>query len=111
MDEFLLVFRRDFKSRENQPSPEQLQEHFQKWHAWYDKMTAEDRIVLRRRWDGEGLVVNAQKTVLNGPYAEIKETIGGAVIIRAASYEEAAEIAQEVPILEFGGNVEIRKAL
>lgn len=111
MDEFLLVFRRDFKNKEIQPSPEQLQAHFEKWHAWYDKMTAEDRIVLRRRWDGEGLVVNAQKTVLNGPYAEIKETIGGAVIIRATDYEEAAELAKAVPILEFGGNVEIRKAL
>ena len=111
MDEFLLVFRRDFQNRENQPSPEQLQEHFQKWHAWYDKMASEDRIVLQRRWDGEVLVVNAQKTVLNGPYAEIKEAIGGAVIIRAANYEEAAEFAKAVPILEFGGNVEIRKAL
>lgn len=111
MDEFLLVFRADFTNKENQPSPEQLQAHFEKWHAWYDKMNAEDRIVVRRRWDREGLVVNAQKTVLNGPYAEIKETIGGAVIIRATDYDEAAELAKTVPILEFGGNVEIRKAL
>ncbi|MCF0074062.1 YciI family protein [Dyadobacter sp. CY261] len=111
MDEFLLVFRRDFQSRENQPSPEQLQEHFQKWYAWYEKMAGEDRIVLRRKWDGEGLVVDRQKTVLNGPYAEIKESIGGMVIIKAADYLEAAEIAKEVPILEFGGTVEIRKAL
>ena len=29
MDEFLLVFRRDFKNKEIQPSPEQLQEHFE----------------------------------------------------------------------------------
>ncbi|WP_353718402.1 YciI family protein [Dyadobacter sp. 676] len=111
MDEFLLVFRRDFQNRENLPSPEQLQEHFQKWHAWYDKLAAEDRIVLRRRWDGEGLVVNAQSTVLNGPYAEIKESIGGAVVIRAAGYDEAVELAKAAPILEIGGNVEIRKAL
>jgi hypothetical protein len=110
MDEFLLVFRHDIRSRKDQPSPEQLQENFQQWHAWYDKMAADDRIVLRRKWDGEGLVVDAQKTVLNGPYAEIKETIGGLVIIRATDYEEAAEIAKTVPILKLGGNVEIRKA-
>ncbi|GGN04104.1 hypothetical protein GCM10010967_43740 [Dyadobacter beijingensis] len=111
MDEFLLVFRRDFTDRENQPSPDELQEHFKKWHTWYEKMAAEDRIVLRRKWDWEGLVVDSRKTVLNGPYAEIKESIGGMVIIRAASYEEAAEIALGVPVLEVGGNVEIRKAL
>lgn len=110
MDEFLLVFRRDFQSKEDQPSPEQLQQHFQKWQAWFEKLAAEDRIVLRRKWDSEGLVVDHRKTVLNGPYAEIKESIGGLVIIRATGYEEAAEIARDVPILEFGGNVEIRKA-
>jgi len=111
MDEFLLVFRRDFQTQENQPSPEQLQEHLKNWLAWFDKLAAEDRVVMRRRWDGEGLVVDHQKTVLNGPYAEIKESIGGMVVIRAASYEEAAEIAKGVPVLDFGGNVEIRKAL
>jgi hypothetical protein len=58
----------------------------------------------------KGKVVKANKSVTNGPYVEIKESIGGMAIIKANSYEEAAEIAQGCPILEFGGNVEIRKA-
>ncbi|MGX7835749.1 YciI family protein, partial [Campylobacter fetus subsp. venerealis] len=49
--------------------------------------------------------------VLNGPYVEIKEAIGGMIFIKASSYEEAAEIARGCPVLTLGGNVEIRKAV
>jgi hypothetical protein len=49
--------------------------------------------------------------VINGPYAEIKEAIGGMIFVKAADYDEAAEIAKGCPILEAGGNVEIRRAV
>nr|WP_295922023.1 YciI family protein [uncultured Dyadobacter sp.] len=112
MDEFLLIFRRDYKTKDVQPSPGQLQEHLQKWQLWYGKLAEEDRLVRpQTRWDAEGRVVDHHKTVLNGPYAEIKESIGGVTIIRAASYEEATEIASASPILDLGGTVEIRKAM
>ncbi|MNY83060.1 YCII-related domain protein [compost metagenome] len=55
-------------------------------------------------------MVKSDKHVINGPFVEIKESIGGLVIIKAESYEDAVEIAQGCPILEFGGNVEIRMA-
>ena len=49
--------------------------------------------------------------VTNGPYAEIKEILGGLSIIRAESMEEAAEIAKNCPILSVGGNVEVREII
>jgi hypothetical protein len=55
--------------------------------------------------------VRADKNVINGPYVEIKESIGGMIFVSAADYEEATEIAKGCPILEVGGNVEIRKAV
>lgn len=112
MDEFLLIFRRDHQTKDAQLSPEQLQEHFRKWQAWYKGLADEDRLARpQTRWDAEGRVVDHHKTVLNGPYAEIKESIGGVAIIRAASYEEAVEIAKASPILDLRGTVEIRKAM
>lgn len=112
MNEFLLIFRRDFKTKEEQPSPEQLQQHLKQWQEWFAALTAQDRLARHlQRWDGEGRVLKSTKTVINGPYAEIKESIGGMVIIKAESYDEAVEIAKGSPILSLGGNVEIRMGL
>jgi hypothetical protein len=110
MNDFLLIFRRDFQTAELQPSSAQLKEHHQQWDAWFKKLVAEDKLATPlRRWDNDGRVLKADKTVTDGPFAEIKERIGGMILIRAASYEEAVEIAKGSPILQLGGTVEIRK--
>ena len=112
MDEFLLIFRRDYKTKEGQLSPDQLQEQMKDWLNWFKTLTAEDRLARPpQRWDGEGVLIDKNKTVTNGPYAEIKEAIGGLIIIKAIDYDEAAAIAKGCPILALGGNVEIRMAI
>lgn len=111
MDEFLLIFRRDFTTKEAQPSPEQMQSSIKQWQDWLGGIAAQDKLARPlQRWDAEGRVVKHNKTVINGPYAEIKEAIGGLIVIKAADYDEAAEIAKDCPILLWGGNVEIRMA-
>jgi len=112
MNEFLLIFRRDFSTKEDQPSPEQLQNLLKPWQDWFGGIAAQDKLARPlQRWDGKGKIVKSGKVVMDGPYAEIKESIGGMIIIRAADYEEAAEIAKGCPILGLGGNVEIRMAV
>ncbi|WP_217601632.1 YciI family protein [Chitinophaga sp. GbtcB8] len=111
MNEFLLIFRRDFTNKEAQPSPDELQESLKLWQNWFGGIAAQDKLARPlQRWDGKGKVVTPNKVVTNGPYVEIKESIGGLVIIKAADYEEACEIAKGCPILLLGGNVEVRKA-
>ncbi|MGA9650572.1 YciI family protein [Pedobacter sp.] len=112
MDEFLLIFRRAFKSPADQPSPDQLQDSIKQWQDWFGSIAAQDKLVRPlQRWDIDGMVVDTNKNAINGPYAEIKESIGGLILIRAVNYEEAVEIAKGCPILALGGNVEIRKAV
>ncbi len=112
MDDFLLIFRRDFQTAELQPSAAQLKAHLQQWQDWYTDLAAQDRLARPlQRWDSDGRVLKADKTVLDGPYAEVKESIGGLILIKAASYEEALEIAQGSPILSLSGTVEIRKGM
>jgi len=109
MKEFLFLFRRDFNTRENQPTPEELKMHLDHWQEWFGRL-AEQGILARppQQWDGQGRIVSQGKSVVNGPYAEIKESIGGMIIIKAADYEAAEKIAMGCPILELGGTVEIR---
>lgn len=110
MNEFLLIFRRDFLNKENQPSPDELQNHLQHWQEWFGSLKEHNRLAAPlKRWDGKGLVVN-RKGATNGPFVEIKESIGGMIFINALDYDDAASVAVGCPILELGGNVEIRMA-
>jgi hypothetical protein len=112
MKEFLFLFRRDFKTAENQPGPKQLKEHLEHWQTWFDQLSKQG-ILARpiQRWDGAGKIIERGKSTTNGPFAEIKESIGGMIIIRAKDYTEAEKIAQGCPIFEFNGSVEIRMGL
>jgi hypothetical protein len=111
MDEFVLIFRRDFTSKEAQPAPDEMQIHLSKWQSWFANLTAQNKLSRPlQRWDREGKIVKRNSQVISGPYAEIKESIGGMIFVNAANYDDAATIASECPILDLGGNVEIRKA-
>ena len=51
-----------------------------------------------------------KNVVTDGPFGEIKETIGGSIIVKAESMEEAVEFAKGSPVLQGEGNsVEVRK--
>ena len=105
-----MIFRRDFTTPDVQPSPEQLQSMMKYWQEWMGGIAAQNKIVDRgNRLDDEGRVLKAGGVVINGPYVEIKEAIGGYIIIRASSLNEATEIAKGCPILKIGGNVEVRE--
>jgi hypothetical protein len=109
MEEFLLVFRSDYANKVPQQSPEQLQSMMKPWQDWIGSLAAQNKLVSSgNRLASEGRVVKPQNIITNGPYVEIKEAIGGYIIIRASSLDEAAKLSKSCPILSIGGNVEIR---
>lgn len=110
--EFILLFRRDIKTKQPQPSPEQMQESMKHWQDWMGGIAAQNKMVSTgNRLNSEGKVVLPNNIVTDGPYAEIKEALGGYIIIKAKDFEEAAEMAKGCPIIQLGGNVEIRKTV
>ncbi len=52
---------------------------------------------------------NEQLRVVDGPYAEAKEVMGGYFIVQAANYDEAVKVAQSCPHLKYGGRIELRE--
>jgi len=110
MSEFLLVFRRDYKTKEIQPTPEKLQEHLAHWQVFFTSI--KDKVAKPiQRFDPMGKIVMGSGSLTDGPYAEVSQSIGGLIIINAADYNEAVVIAQACPVLELGGTVEIRQAV
>jgi hypothetical protein len=109
MKEFLLIFRRDFITKEEQPSPEQIQKMMKPWQDWMGGLAAQNKLASSgNRLASDGRVVKSDKIVTDGPYVEIKEAIGGYIVVKAIDLDEAAELAKGCPVLTIGGNVEIR---
>lgn len=105
----MLLFRHE--NATGKVSPEQMQEWMKQQMAWVEGIAAQNKFV-----SGTGLlfddakVVHHNKVVTNGPFGDIKETLGGYVIVKAESAAEAAELAKGTPILMGPGNtVEIRE--
>ena len=109
MKQFLLVFRADYSVMPKR-SPEEAQANTQKWMSWIAGIAAQNKLQDRgNRLATSGRVLGPHGSLTDGPYAEIKESIMGYSIIRASSYEEAAELAGGCPVFSSGGNVEIRE--
>lgn len=76
------------------PSPAEMQEMYAKFSAWQEKFT--ENLVDMGGKLGTGKLV-AGETPTDGPFVEIKELVGGYMIVSAKSLEEAIEIARECP--------------
>jgi hypothetical protein len=108
MNEYLLIIHRDLISREVAPSPQQMQDVIKPFQEWIGGIAAQNKLVAPpKRLDTSGRVVK-QTLVTDGPYAEVKESVGGLIVIRAKDYDEATEIAKGCPILKWGATVEVR---
>ena len=109
MNEYALIMRHEDGSKI--ASPEQMQIWMKQTMDWIGGITAQNKFV-----GGTGLlfdgakVVHHSKVVTNGPFGDIKETIGGFITVKADSVEEAIEFAKGCPVLQGEGNtMEVRK--
>lgn len=109
MNEFVLVFHKDHRVSEIPASEEEIQMDLKDWHDWFRSLAAQDKLAIPVQfWDPQGKVLKPGNVVSEGPYSEIGKSIEGLIIVKAADYIEAKEIANECPVLELGGTVEIR---
>lgn len=112
MEEYALIMRHEDGAKI--ASPEQIQQWMKQTMDWIGGIAAQNKFV-----SGTGLPFDnarvittkgGQPVVTNGPYGDIKETIGGFIVVRAESVEEAVGFAKDCPVLQGEGNsMEVRK--
>ena len=109
MEEYALIMRHE--DGQKIASPEQMQIWMKQTMDWIGGIAAQNKFV-----SGTGLlfadakVVGPHNVVTDGPFGEIKETIGGFIVVKADSVEEAVEFAKGCPVLQGEGNsMEVRK--
>lgn len=108
MKEYMLIFRH--QDGQKVASPEQIQVWMKQTMDWIGSIAAKNKYVA-----GNGLhfedarVVHQGNVVTNGPFGDIKETLGGYIVVKAESVDEAVEFAKGSPVLQGEGNtVEVR---
>jgi hypothetical protein len=110
MEEFILIFRHE--DGKKLASPEQIQVWMKQTMDWMGGIAAQNKLVNQ----GNGLsfedsrVVRHKGIVTNGPFGDIKETIGGYIIVKADSVVEDVEFENGSPVLQGEGNtLDVRK--
>lgn len=109
MREFVMIFRSE-PQLEAKVSPQEMEQQMIAWQNWMGSIAAQNKLASPgSRLGFDGRAVKPGNLITNGPYVEIKEMIGGFIIVRAESIDDAAEMAKGCPMIAGGvGVVEIR---
>lgn len=107
---FLLLFRNAGPDVHAHLSPDERAELAQRWNDWYDGLAAEGKVQHGQPLELGGRVVSGARgeRIVDGPYAEAKEIVGGYLYLTVADLDEATAIAQQCPGLPLGLTVEVR---
>lgn len=110
MKEYLLLFRGG-DGAELQKSPEAWQAHMQRWMQWMGGLQKEGKFVGGQPLAPTGKqILGTKKVITDGPFIEGKEYVGGYLMIKADTLDEATALSKECPLLEFdNGRVEVRE--
>ena len=108
MNEYVFLYR----GGDRPPSPEPMQQVVQKWSAWLKGLADQGYLADRGHpLERSGKLVNGSKLITDGPFAEAKDVVGGFSLIKARDVSHASQLALGCPILERGGQVEVRPVM
>jgi hypothetical protein len=111
MPKFTLMLRGNGSTFDHM-SPSEMQATIARYYAWRESLRAAGKLDGSHKLkDGDGRVMRrsgGRVMVTDGPFAEGKEVLGGLFIVEAASYDDAVDVANGCPHLDFG-SIEVRE--
>lgn len=109
MKNYIVLFREP-DGRTNTHTEAQIEKHQLNWKTWFEKWGKEGKLS-----GGSGLTLNGKiiqgidANITDGVHSVGTEIIGGFLLLKAESLDEAAAIAASCPIYEFDGYAEVRE--
>lgn len=88
-------------------SPEEIQQVIDTFYDWHGRLVSAGKMKSGQRLARASVTVS-KHGVIDGPFAETKEVIGGYWFCMAHSLEEAAALAAQNPCLACGLTYEVR---
>jgi hypothetical protein len=109
--EYMLLFRGPHWDRGL--SQQELQVAMDKVMSWFEELNTRGKIKAGQPLAAQGRTICGGNggLVVDGPFAESKEAVGGYLMLRADNLNEAVEIARSAPMLKYGITVEVRPIL
>lgn len=105
--QYLMLFRDTNWHREL--SVNEIQEVMNRTNAWFARLAEQGIYKAGQPLEGVGATLAWQEgAVVDGPFTETKESVGGYILIEAASLDEAVAIARENPMIPYGLKAEVR---
>ena len=94
----------------NKLSQQELQKLINQNTAWIEGLTAQGKAKPGHALERTGAIVSSKsgRLLIDGPFPESKEAIGGYLMLDVETIEEAIAIAQSSPGLAYGGSIEVR---
>jgi hypothetical protein len=94
-------------------STDELQRTMDNMMAWFEGLNELGKIKGAQPLSAQGRTISGTngRFVLDGPFTETKEAVGGYLVLQADSFEEAVEVARTNPALRYGVSVEVRSIL
>ena len=90
-------------------SPREAQDGLTAMMAWIDTLRQSGVLKAGQPLAPEGHVVSAGGgTLMDGPFVETKEAVGGYLLVEYPSLEDAKRAAMDCPVLKYGLVIEIR---
>lgn len=91
-------------------SPEEMQAHMADWQKWIGGLAESGKFLAGDPLAPEGsAVLDMGKKVIDRPLVEGKEVVGGYLIVKATSLNEATEMAKGCPGFEHDCTIEVRE--
>lgn len=108
---YMLIFRETSPNIYGGMSPDQRQQLMQQWNTWVDGLAARGKLKMGHPLENGGRVITGAggSRVVDGPFAEAKEAIGGFIMVLADDLDEATEMGRGCPSLAHGMAVEVRQ--
>ena len=104
LSEFLIISRGRWDPSK---SAEQIQQAIDAFYTWHEQLVRDGKAKAGSRLGVESKLVS-QLGVIDGPFAESKEVIGGYWYFLARDLDEAAALAAQNPCLACGLSYEVR---
>jgi hypothetical protein len=111
MKEYMMIFRNEKANVHATLPEEQMKAVMQQWQNWIGGLAAKGTYSGTNRLLPEGKTIKPGNIITDGPYAEGKEVVGGYLVVKANSLDEAVELAKSCPGLTTGHTVEVRSVM
>ena len=95
----------------HQPTEEEQKAMKEAWGGFIGNIAISEKLISTHQLGFDGRQLMADRTTTEGMLIADQQIMGGNMTVKAASLDEATELAKDCPILRMGGTVEIRNIL